>query len=125
MNRTTHFAACTSCGANWSSVEEFILDDSLILLACQASLLSPERSVFLFAHEGKNCGATITVHAGSLKRYATNLDLTAPAAGGPTCNRSCFVQSDLSPCSVNCYMRWVRDLIPLLKNKSLVVRRAG
>ena len=125
MNSTMHFTHCTSCGAGWSTVEDFVTDPSIELIGCQASLLSPDRSVYIFAHHGHECDDTIEVHAGALKEFAFNLDLSARAAGGPTCNHACFASGDLAPCAVNCYMRWVRDLIPMLQNKSLVVRRAG
>lgn len=125
MNRESHYKTCSLCGTVWHSVEAFIQDEALELNGFQASFLSPDRGLFLFTHHREDCGTTLSIHAGTLKEYAPNLDLAAHSMGGPACNRSCFEESDLSSCSVNCYMRWVRDLIPLLKNKTLVTRVAS
>ena len=125
MSWDSHTIVCASCGASWDRVEDFLADASITLTGCQASLLSPDRSVFLFAHRRQDCNSTLEIPAGALKPYATNLDLTALSAGSSICNRSCFEPSDLGSCPVNCYMRWVRDLIPMLQHQTVGLRRVG
>ena len=107
------------CGKVWETFNEFLSDPDIKVNGYQAFLREPEKGLILFTHDREDCGTTVSFEPGRLIKYYDIPRYPESQFGTEACEGHCLVQTDLEACSQNCSMRWVRDLIQLLRNKQL------
>jgi hypothetical protein len=109
------FKTCTMCLQSWRDAESFISDPSLVINGYQAFFDNPERGLILFTHKIQGCGSTIAVPAGVFKPLYHGPDYLLRNFGEPSCCGHCLQDHDLEQCNAECDMRWVRDVLQMLR----------
>lgn len=119
MSAPKPFKTCAMCNHVWEQPEDLILDPSLDLRGYQAVYDEPELGLFLMLHRHPDCGTTIAVRAGLLKEFFHGEIPATRNMGRPTCPRHCLDIWNLRPCSAECDMGWVRDILQHLLHHEL------
>lgn len=110
------FKTCTICAQRWQEMFDLIRDEDLYVNGYQASFNDACEGLFLFTHDVDGCGTTFGVHAGSLEELYKGPKHTIHMAFTEQCDGHCLYEDDLAPCSNECDMRWVRDILQVLRN---------
>ncbi len=110
------YKKCTCCAHCWKEPEDLVLDESLYINGYQASFKNADEGLFFVTHMVDGCGTTLAIPAGSLKDLYTGPEYATCMALTDLCDGHCLDRDDLAPCPNHCSMRWVRDILQLLKN---------
>lgn len=109
------FKTCTVCAHRWPRIADLVRDESLYINGYQASFSDAHEGLFLVTHTVDGCGTTLAIMAGALKKLYTGPEHTFRMAFTERCPGRCLHQDDLGPCSNDCDMRWVRDVLQVLR----------
>jgi hypothetical protein len=113
------FKTCNMCQKTWLDAESFITDPSLKINGYQAYFDIPEDGLILFTHKAKGCGSTLAVPAGVFKPLHRGQKYLHRKNGTDVCAQHCNRVDDLDDCHAECEMRWVRDVLHILRNHRL------
>ncbi|MDZ4198482.1 MAG: hypothetical protein U1E27_04260 [Kiritimatiellia bacterium] len=108
------FKVC-SCGARWSTREEFLKDPSIQLVGYQADFEDLRLGLFLFNHSA--CRTTLALPAGLFRDLYDGPIFVKRATGGPTCQGYCLHRDNLDPCPAECECAYVREILQRLRKK--------
>jgi hypothetical protein len=109
------FKTCSMCKACWETCREFVEDPSLALNGYFADFTDPNEGLILVTHRVAGCGSTLGIKAGQLEQLYTGPKYSVHNAGNPDCGGHCLTDNDFSTCSATCEMRWIREVMQLLK----------
>ncbi|MFZ5434615.1 MAG: hypothetical protein ACOZB3_12685 [Calditrichota bacterium] len=113
------FATCSSCGMQWENLSDFLNDRQVVLNGYQVTLPNPDDGLFLWTHRNATCRTTFSVGVAKFKQlYLADIPRES-LHGTEVCMRLCDDSSNLSPCSQACRLRWVRDVIQLLRARKM------
>ncbi len=118
MENVPFFKVCNGCGKEWLTVEEFILDPSLLVTKYQAVFGEVEYGLYVLRHDKPDCQSSLSVHVGMFKGLIPSHHHESGYMD-PSCENRCFSQRDLGPCNVACSMKWARDVLQYLKEHRL------
>lgn len=107
------------CGYAWHTIEQLVTDGTLRVNGYQAVLDSPVDGIFFLTHECPGCHSTLAVPVTSFADWNVG---TRPAhlnALQEGCPGHCVNRDDLEPCSAECCMRWIRDVLQYLKRHEM------
>ncbi|MBN2685799.1 MAG: hypothetical protein JXR40_11020 [Pontiellaceae bacterium] len=110
------FKTCPRCAYCWHRMVDLIRDKNLVINGYQASFKDTGEGLFLFTHTVDGCGTTFSIPARALKKLYDGPEYTIHMALTERCKGHCLNDIDLEPCSVECDMKWARDIIQVLKN---------
>lgn len=110
------FKTCTSCAQQWQEMLDLIRDKDVFINGYQASFSDAGEGLFLFTHNVDGCGTTFGIHAECLKELYKGPKHALHMAFTEKCDGHCLHEDDLDPCPNECAMRWVRDILQILKN---------
>lgn len=112
------FKKCPYCGTDWVDFVAFLNDKDLVVTGYHANPDKVEDGVVLVAHDCDTCGGTIGVR---VKKLADVYDVTRfdkSLYGTDVCEDHCPNYTDLEACDNECSMRWVRDVIQLVRTRT-------
>ena len=115
------FKHCTLCPALWVEAEDFIRDLELRVEGYLAAFTNPEEGLILVTHRKAECGTTLAIPAGALRRFYHGPEYVAHHTGDDDCRRLCVTRDELEACDVECDMAWVREIIQLLRRHEVPV----
>lgn len=119
MEQIAAFRLCPKCGFEWETVEHFLVDQSVRVIAYEPMFSNPEEGHFFFVHEAVGCHEGFSLMVGQLAgafRAPRGKELHFMS---PECEGRCFVRHDLAPCEVECSMRWPRVILQHLREHKL------
>jgi len=119
LNGQAPFKVCQKCRFSWQTVEQFVLESNLLVNGYKASFENPEQGVFMLTHICPQCRTTLSIPAGQFSSLYKGPEYTVLNFLNPECEGHCFREEDLRPCSVECSMRWVRDVLQYLRKHEL------
>ena len=111
------FKTCPYCKTEWTDFIDFLDDKNLVVTGYHAIPEKPEDGIIVLQHDCPECGGSIGVR---VKKVADAYDLThfeESLYGTNACNNHCPTFNDIEACDNNCSMRWVRDLVQLMRNR--------
>jgi len=115
INNEEHYKACTLCGYEWQTLQSFVQDCNLTVNGYQACFEKAEEGLFLLTHVCPQCHSTLAVRASDFTHWDTGSRPGLLNMGKETCPGRCLNNDDLEPCTAECSMRWVRDVLQYLK----------
>ncbi len=115
------FKTCSLCETEWGDLVTFVRDEELTLKGYQPKFGSPENGLFLLTHSCEGCGSTLAIKAGMLKELHGGPFYDDLNVGKDGCERHCINQNSFEPCDQECSMRWVRDILQILKSNGAPV----
>lgn len=116
MGNEQIFKTCSSCGTTWQSMKQFLEDKELVVEGYQASFSDSMDGLFLMTHSCEDCGSTLALKTGLFRELYHGPEFTEHRTNMPGCDGHCLNENDLEPCDQECDMRWVRDVLQMLKN---------
>lgn len=119
MKSNHPYKVCPKCGNKWNSLEELLEDRNLRIEGYQASFDDSREGLFLFTHAIKNCYSTFSVRTGDLEYLYTGPKYTIHYAFTDKCEQRCPNNKDFENCSVDCDMRWAREILSKLRSRDL------
>jgi hypothetical protein len=109
------FKTCTMCKAHWDTCKQFVEDPELGLNGYLVDFDEPRKGLILVTHHRTSCGSTIAVRAEELEHMYSGPKHYVHNTGKPDCGGHCLTENDFSACSATCDMRWIRDVMQLIK----------
>lgn len=109
------FKCCGKCFKAWRHREDLVRDPDLILIGYQPTFGPPNDGLLLFTHVTPDCGSTLAVPVRAFEDYIRTRDDAIRLVGTSVCPGHCLRVHDLQACHVPCQMRWVRQLIQILR----------
>ena len=109
------FKCCGKCLKTWRTREDLVRDSELVLIGYQPTFGEPAEGLLLFTHMTPRCGSTLAVVVGDFEDYVQTQAETMPFVGAFVCPSHCLRVHDLQACNAPCQMRWVRQLIQILR----------
>ena len=113
------FKQCRVCLRCWEELTNFVTDRSLEVNGYQASFDDVEEGLILFTHLEEGCHTTLAVRAGELKKLYSGPKYEMRNTGKESCEGHCLNTGDVGPCAAECDMRWVREVLQILRNHEL------
>lgn len=113
------FKQCRVCQHCWNELSDLVKDRSLDIAGYQASFKSVEEGLILFTHLDDNCHSTLAVKAKELKELYFGPAFLVHNTGKADCKGHCLDSSDLEPCAAECDMRWVREVLQVLRSHEM------
>ncbi|MDK9698827.1 MAG: hypothetical protein OEM52_01575 [bacterium] len=113
------FKQCRVCQHCWNELSDLVKDRSLDIAGYQASFKSVEEGLILFTHLDENCHSTLAVKAGELKQLYQGTTFLVRNTGKVSCEGRCLNSNDIEPCAAECDMRWVREVLQILRSHEL------
>lgn len=107
------------CQKVWNSIEEFIQDNSLFVNGYQATFDAPDDGLYLFTHMKPDCGTTLAVKVATFKPLYHGPVRETLNRGKETCPGYCNTLTEINTCNQDCSMRWMRDMLQILKAHDL------
>ena len=111
------FKKCSCCNHAWGSLIDLVRDDQVDVIGYQASFNDRYEALFFFSHNVEECGTTIALPATLFTPLYDGPEYTLNKAFTKECSGLCQTFFDFSECSNECSMRWVRDIIQMLKTR--------
>lgn len=109
------FTTCEMCGRQWNTLEEFAMDYELCVNAYSSDFGNSEDGLIVLTHTSLTCGSAMCIDVGRFREWRTETSATELCMQSGACPGRCLESSDLEPCTNECSMRWVRDVLQLLK----------
>ncbi len=113
------FKTCQMCLTDWETIQAFVEDDSLFVNGYQATLGTPDEGLYLFTHMKPDCGTTLAIKVATFKDLYEGPVRETLNYGKETCPGYCNTVNELRTCNQDCSMRWVRDMLQVLKAHDL------
>lgn len=114
MSEFVAFHECARCGFEWETIEDFVLDRALKLVAYQPVFSWPEEGILFFRHDDTKCMQSFSLRMEKFDRLENAARATELKFMDPQCKGHCFTRHDFSPCNVECSLRWTRDVLQRL-----------
>ena len=111
----TPFKRCSSCDADWPTLESFLSDPKVVLAGYQVPFDDLEGGLFFFTHRDDECGTTLAI---SVKDFLPLNDLPLLAERDTklcTGSEFCVRHGALSRHPVKCECAWVRDILQIIR----------
>lgn len=112
------FKQCTCCKGVWKNLSDLIRDENVQVIGYQPAFSDSYEGLFFFSHRAKECGTTIAIPAYHLLPLYDGPEYLVNMAGSEQCNELCKSFFDFRKCGNECSMRWVREIIYELNNRS-------
>lgn len=109
------FKICTTCGRRWENIGDMVRDPTLYVNGYQASFEDSREGLFLLTHNVAGCGTTLALKAGKLMPLYGGPKYSVNMAFAEGCEGHCFDLIDASACQNDCAMRWVLEILQILK----------
>jgi hypothetical protein len=94
---------------------ELVQDPLVDANGYQASFINPDHGLFLFTHKLEGCHSTFSLPVSAFRDFYRGEGITTSNRDQPTCSQHCTFHNNLEACHEYCSMRWVRDVIQLLR----------
>lgn len=111
------FKVCSACAHRWAQLEDWMQDENLYLNGYQASFDDVHEGLFLFTHTVEGCGTTLAIPAGKFRALYDGPAHPGSLAFTEKCNNHCVHEDDFESCNNECRMKWIRDILQILKNQ--------
>ena len=112
------FKKCTKCNHEWETEEDFISDNSLLLIGYMANLTKRLDGVFLFNHEYPNCETTLGIKITDFKSALPKHLANSPIERPPNCPGHCLSKENMCKCNeTHCLGNIIRDALHFLQSK--------
>ncbi len=115
MESADTFKICAMCGYQWKSLEEFATDVQLRLEGYMADFAQPENGLIVLTHVCHSCHSTLSLATGNFEHWRTGPIVTDLRMMSNECPGHCLDSANLEVCTVDCSMRWVREVLQYLK----------
>lgn len=109
------FKICDMCGHQWNTLEEFATDEQLQVDGYISDFGRPEDGLIVLMHKCLNCRSLMCVEAGCFIDWRTEPIIADLRIMNGACPGYCLDSSNLEPCTQECSMRWVRDVLQYLQ----------
>lgn len=109
------FKTCSMCGFEWPTLASFIEDASLRVEGYQACFEYVEDGLIMVTHTCPKCFSTIAVPVRFFNEFRPKGPELPLLKDSDACEGRCVNENDLKPCAADCKMRWVRDLLQILR----------
>jgi hypothetical protein len=103
------------CHTVWEDRESFVSDPTLALNGYQAFFDNPDEGLILFTHRVEGCLSTLALKARAFRPLYKGPHEDFLNAGAESCSGHCSDHRNLEGCQARCSMRWVRDVLQLLR----------
>ncbi len=97
-----------------------IRDPLLILNGYQAHLTRPGTGLFTLTHNRPDCNTTISVQVNNFRSYYSGTIPTIRNIDNPSCPGYCKDPNNFHTCSIDCDLRWIRDVMQMFKQHTLL-----
>lgn len=116
MQTTEAFKVCPKCSKNWSTLNDFLNDDALILNGYQANLKNLESGLLLFTHMVEGCKTTMGLYVSGFSHLYNGVRYPENKALSAECPRFCIDEKRLDRCDVFCECAYAREIVNIVKN---------
>jgi hypothetical protein len=113
------FKQCHVCSRIWGTGEELIADTGLKVNSYLADFDNPDNGRILLTHVDMSCGAILTLRAADLKPFYRGPAHSHLNRGMLTCPGHCLNQTEMSACTADCNMHWIREILQCLYRHEL------
>jgi hypothetical protein len=114
-NNTQTFKMCSMCHKVWADCERFVTDPELTVNGYQAFFDNPADGLILFTHRTKGCRSTLALKAAAFKDLYRGPKQFSMNFGAPSYPEHRADTRSLEFCETPCSMKWVRDVLQLLR----------
>ncbi len=118
MNENNKFKICSCCGFVWKSREDFLNDNNISIIGYQAHFQNLTAGLFLFNH---SCHGTLSLKTGIFTDLYNGPVFQEKVTGSDDCPGYCLYENILDPCPAKCECAFVREIIQILKKKTMPV----
>lgn len=107
------------CSMIWTSRDEFIMDKNLKLNGYQVDFENLTLGLFFFTHTIPGCHTTLALRVEHFLDLHPGPKYKALDVGGENCPGYCRKTNEVRQCNNSCQGVYVRDIMAILRDKSL------
>lgn len=116
------FKTCSTCHCIWAKREDFIKNPGIKLIGYQPYFEEPDKGLFLFNHIEPSCGTTLALQVDLFADLYSGQVYKELKRGLGECGGNCLTINDLTPCSAQCSMAHIRQIMQTILSFKPVLR---
>ncbi len=117
MCKSKPWLLCTTCGKEWSSQNDVLEDNQLILNGYMPDFTELRDGLLLFTHHAPGCGTTLAVRVGDVIHLLPEELSLELRQGDWDCPGHCLQVDVLDACGARCRAAVVRGLLQVFRKK--------
>ena len=107
------FAQCRTCGAQWSTRDQFLSDPVLEIVEYRVNFDDFAAGAFIFRHD---CGSKLSLSVRHFNGLYEGPIFNIRAINSDDCPGYCLYKDNMKPCEVKCECAYVRNIIGIIKS---------
>ncbi len=108
------YRRCTTCGQEWKTRQDWLVDPCVVLVGYQASFVEFSAGLFLFNHMVAGCNTTMGIPAGDFFDLYAGPMFEGRKCGSKECPGFCLNKEELRSCPVQCECAFVREVLQVV-----------